>query len=60
MLNNFYKQLDNKPQICSHLQCSHNIRSNYLPIAVYKYINTLHNIQEYLTNQKTKLYYAVV
>ena len=43
---------DNTPQISSHLQCPNNVRPNYLSIAVDKYINTLHHIQENLMNKK--------
>lgn len=39
------------PQICSHFQCSDNIRTDNLTIAVDKNINTFYYIQENLGNK---------
>lgn len=44
----------NTPQISSHLQRTNNIRPNDLSIAVDKYINTLHHIQENLKIKREK------
>lgn len=46
MENCWTEQELNSPQICSHLQCSNNIRADNLTITVDKHIDTFHHIQE--------------